>query len=288
MTLSPNLSASTLWRTRYAMSFDSYFTKDNLDTYLKELAKEFRKLNGTAMPAEIILIGGAAILANYGFRDMTTDIDAVIRASSSMKDAINRVGDKYELPNGWLNADFTRTASYSPKLVEVSMHYKTFSNVLEIRTVSAEYLIVMKLRSGRKYKNDLSDVIGILAEHEKRGQSITQESLDAAVQTLYGGWDDIPADSKQFIDDTMNAGNYADVYAAVSEEEKQTKGVLLQFEKDYPNAANESNVNDILKTLKARKAEPARESVLEKLKRPLDAPATDSKKKKPRDKDIER
>lgn len=35
--------------------------------YLKELAKEFRKLNGKTMPAEIILIGGAAVLANYGF-----------------------------------------------------------------------------------------------------------------------------------------------------------------------------------------------------------------------------
>jgi hypothetical protein len=270
------------------MSFDSYFTKDNLDTYLKELAKESRRLNGTAMPAEIILIGGAAILANYGFRDMTTDIDAVIRASSSMKDAINRVGDKYELPNGWLNADFTRTASYSPKLAEVSVHYKTFSNILEIRTVSAEYLIAMKLRSGRKYKNDLSDVIGILAEHEKRGQPITRESLDAAVQTLYGGWDAIPSDSKQFIDDTMNTGNYADVYAAVREEEKRTKNVLLQFEKDYPSAANESNVNDILKILKARKAEPARESALEKLKRPVNAPAPDSNKKKSHEKDMER
>ena len=70
------------------------FTKENLDTYLKELAKEFRKINGKSMPAEIILNGGAAILVNYGFRDMTTDVDAIIHAASSMKDAINRVGDK--------------------------------------------------------------------------------------------------------------------------------------------------------------------------------------------------
>ena len=146
----------------------NFFTKENLDTYLKELAKEFRKLNRKDMQAEIILIGGAAILTNYGFRDMTTDVDAIINAASSMKDAINRVGDKYDLPNGWLNADFMRTASYSSKLVEVSVHYRTYSNVLEIRTIASEYLIAMKLRSGRKYKNDLSDIIGILAEHERR------------------------------------------------------------------------------------------------------------------------
>ncbi len=52
------------------------FTKDNLDTYLKELSREFRKLNGKQMPAEIILVGGASILINYGFRDATYDCDA--------------------------------------------------------------------------------------------------------------------------------------------------------------------------------------------------------------------
>lgn len=75
------------------MSSDS-FTKDNLDTYLKELAKEYRRRSGKHMQAEIVLVGGAAILTNYAFRDMTTDVDAVIHAASSMKDAINYVGDK--------------------------------------------------------------------------------------------------------------------------------------------------------------------------------------------------
>ena len=112
------------------------FTKENLDTFLKELGKTFRKLNGTSMPAEIILIGGAAILACYGFREMTTDVDAVIIASSAMKDAINCFGDKFGLPNGWLNSYFTHTSSYSPKLNEVSVYYKTFSNVLRVRAVS--------------------------------------------------------------------------------------------------------------------------------------------------------
>lgn len=68
------------------------FTKDNIDLYLKELAKEYRKLVGKGMSAELILIGGASVLINYGFRNMTTDIDALIRASSGMKDAIDRVG----------------------------------------------------------------------------------------------------------------------------------------------------------------------------------------------------
>ncbi len=234
------------------MSSDTVFTKENLDAYLKELAKEFRKLNGAAMSAELILIGGAAVLANYGFRDMTADIDAVIQASSAMKDAINRVGDKFKLPNGWLNADFMRTESYSAKLAEVSTYYKTFSHILEIRTISAEYLIAMKLRAGRKYKNDLSDIVGILAEHEKRGTPLSRERITHAVETLYGGWAKMPMDAKQFIDDVMQNGSYAEIYAAVSEQEKQAGELLIKFEKNYPHVVTDENAEEIIKTLKAR------------------------------------
>ncbi len=229
------------------------FTKENLDTYLKELAKEFRRLNGKSMPAEIVLVGGAAILTNYGFRDMTTDIDAVIHAASSMKDAINHVGDKFDLPNGWLNADFMHTGSYSPKIDEFSVYYKSFYGVLSVRTIAAEYLIAMKLRSGRKYKNDLSDVIGILAEHEKKGMPITFEKIDVAVKNLYGGWDSFPEDSKPFIEDALKNGDFENVYASVKNDEIESKDILVDFEKDYPKVAKESNINDILKTLKEKR-----------------------------------
>ena len=67
---------------------DQPFTKENLDQFLKELAKEFRKRNGKSVPADIILIGGASVLINYGFREMTYDMDAIINAASSMKDTI--------------------------------------------------------------------------------------------------------------------------------------------------------------------------------------------------------
>lgn len=119
------------------MSFD-IFTKENLDTYLKELAKAFRKINGKSMPAEIVLVGGAAILTNYGFRDMTTDIDAVIHAASSMKDAI---------------------------------------------------------------KN----------------------------------------------------GNFENVYASVKNTELESRNLLIEFEKEYPNSTNESNADEIIKSLKEKR-----------------------------------
>lgn len=238
------------------------FTKENLDTYLKEVAKEYRKLCGKSMPAELILIGGASILANYGFREMTTDVDAIIRAASSMKDAVNRVGDKFDLPNGWLNADFRRTDSYTAELEQYAVYYKTFSNVLTVRTISAEYLIAMKLRSGRQYKNDLSDVLGILAEHEKLGQPITMEQIKQAVCNLYESWIELPETSIQFIDRTMQDGNFSDRYAEVLANEREFRDVLIEFQKDYPGVTNASNANDIIQSLKERQKKP---SVLERL-----------------------
>ncbi len=236
------------------LSENNVFTKDNLDMYLKALAKEFRRLNGKAMPAEIILIGGAAILANYGFRDMTTDIDAVIHAASSMKDAINRVGDQFNLPNGWLNADFMKTASYSPKLDQFSVYYKTYSNVLRIRTMSSEYLIAMKLRSGRQYKNDMSDVIGILAEHERRGEPITMEAVNTAVENLYGSWEGFPAASKAFIESAIAKGDFEKIYADTILSEKENKRDLIDFEENYPGVTTEGNVQSILAALKAKRS----------------------------------
>lgn len=231
------------------------FTKENLNQYLNALGKEYRKLKGKGIPAEIILVGGAAIIANYGFRDMTTDIDAFIQAASSMKDAINHVGDQYGLPNGWMNADFCYTASYTDKLSECSEHYRTFANVLDVRTVGAEYLIAMKLRSGRQYKNDMSDIVGILSEHEMHEMPITLERIRSAVIRMYGSWDVLPEISKTFIEDVMASKNYAAIYAQTVANEKESKETLIRIEEDYPGEITEDNVNDILKELRKRQQE---------------------------------
>ena len=235
------------------MSTDISFTKENIDRYLKELAKEFRRLNGNKMPAEIVLVGGASILANYGFREMTYDMDAIIQATSAMKEAINHVSDSFGLPNGWLNTDFARTKSYSPKLIQYSTYYKKFSNILTIRTVFAEYLIAMKLMSGRKYKSDLSDVIGILREHEKRGKSISMGQIKTAIIALYGSFETIPKDSADFLEGDMASGDLETMYQQYRKEEQDSKNVLLDFEKQYPGVTTEDNIEDILKAAKARK-----------------------------------
>ena len=228
------------------MSVEKGFTKENLDYYLKELAKEFRKRNGKNMPAEIVLVGGAAILANYGFREMTYDIDAVITASSAMKGAVNAVGDRLGLPNGWLNADFKNTSSYSPKLSQYSKYYRTYSNVLNIRTISAEYLVAMKLMSGRRYKKDLADIIGILGEQERMGEPLSYQQIDCAVKNLYGGWDNISEYAIQVLKAALDSENLKELFMEQEREETLSKQVVLQVQKYEEEKVKESNINEII------------------------------------------
>ena len=229
------------------------FTKDNIDLYLREIAKEYRKRIGKGTPAELILIGGASVLLNYGFRDMTMDIDALISAASVMKDVINYVGDKFGLPNGWLNTDFRNTGSYTPRLVQFSTYYKSYYRVLTVRTVRAEYLIAMKLRAGRQYKNDLSDILGILADHEKKGTPIQMEQIKKAVCDLYGSWEKIPASSREFIEKTMADGRFEELYEEVTAGEKEARELLIQVEQNYHGAVGEANAGDIIAILRRKK-----------------------------------
>ena len=198
-------------------------TKDNLDSFLKELGKEYRKLAGKKMPAEIILIGGAAVLAKYGFRELTYDIDAVVFAASAMREAILRVRDNHELPHGWLNSDFKKTTSYSEKLYEVSVYYKTFSNVLTVRTITAKYLLAMKLMSSRAYKYDLSDIVGILREHQMENNPISRKDVEEALITLYGKDVELSEASTELLDIAFNHKDYDALYLTTRNSEIETK-----------------------------------------------------------------
>ena len=228
------------------MFVEKGFTKENLDYYLKELAKEFRKRNGKNTSAEIVLVGGAAILANYGFREMTYDIDAVITASSALKEAVNTVGDRLGLPNGWLNADFKNTSSYSPKLLQYSKYYRTYSNVLNIRTISSEYLVAMKLMSGRRYKKDLSDIIGILSEQERMGEPLSYQKIDCAVRNLYAGWEHISEYAIQVLKAALDSENLKELFMEQEHEEALSKQAVLQVRKYEGEKVKESNVDEII------------------------------------------
>lgn len=234
------------------MLSDAPISKENLDQYLKELTKEYRKCGGKHTEAEIILFGGAAVLINYGFRQTTYDMDVIICAASSMKEAINHVGDMFNLPNGWMNDNIKETASYTPKILQYTEHYRKYYTV-EFRTVKGEYLVAMKMRAGREYKNDRSDIIGVLWEQEKKGDPLSIERIKKAVEDLYGCYDVISEDVRDFVDRAIQNGEYEELYASVREIEKENENIVLDYQEEKPDVINRDNINKVLEALRKRK-----------------------------------
>lgn len=223
--------------------------KEMIDMYLKELAKEFKRITGRKISAEIIIVGGGSVLLNYDFRMNSVDVDAFNTYDSAIKDAAKLVADKYNLSQQWLNDDFKKTPSYSPRLRQYSSYYKTFSNVLEIRTISREYLVAMKMVSGRKYKNDLSDILGILYYHYKSNDEITYQQIEKAVVDLYSNFDRIKEDVVEFVKTAIENKTFVDGYNLQKENEQSIKDNLIQFEEKYENVLSEDNIDDIINKL---------------------------------------
>lgn len=224
--------------------------KENLDKYFTDLAKEIKKEFGRDSRFEIIIVGGASIILNYNFRQSTKDIDAYFSAKSGLKDAINRVGDKNGLPNGWLNSDFIKTPSFSTKILEHSKYYRTFNHVLAVRSIEDEYLIAMKLVSFRQYKYDQSDIAGII--NHSKGENVTFEKVDKAVVELYGGWNGITDNAKEFLQECLKTKD-ANFYKKVRQSELENKEILLKMnEKDLQNLSD-TNIPNLLNAAKETK-----------------------------------
>ncbi len=223
--------------------------KESIDTYLKELAKEFKRITGRKTNAEIIIVGGGSVLLNYDFRMNSVDIDAFNTSEEAVRAAALIVAEKYNLPNDWLNDDFKKTKSYSPKLREYSVYYKTYANVLEFRTINREYLIAMKMVSGRKYKNDLSDILGILYYHYNKQDEITFEQIEKAVNALYGGFERISDETKEYVMSAIQNKSFIKGYEKQKENEQSIKARLITFEEKFPNMTSEDNIDDIINQL---------------------------------------
>ena len=226
------------------------FTKDNIDNLLFQLAKEYKKRNKNNTAAEIIIVGGAAIVSKYGFRPSTTDIDSLIFASSSMKDAINTVGDKNGLPTGWINDDFRKTSSYTEKIRQYSRFYKLFANILEVRMLPAEYDVAMKLASLRPYKYDLSDAIGII-----KSESIMREQIEKAVLDFYGSFDNLshPDEARKLLDSIFSSDDLEELYDSTRTSESDNRVILKDIDENYPKLLNEGNLASVLEAAKRKR-----------------------------------
>lgn len=237
-----------LWRWMSLMYVKEAFNREDINYYFHLLSKEIKKEFGRSIRLELIIVGGASILLNYNFRNSTTDVDAYISTGSSIKDAVCRVADKCNISRNWINSDFVKTSSYSDKLTEISKHYKTYNQVLEVRTVQSEYLIAMKIETLRVYKHDKSDILGILQACKNDGNKITIENILRAYEKLYNK--ELAGEKLEFLK-TLFEGNIR--YEEISYEESINKNLLIAFDGKYENVLREDNLEKVLEKLKNKK-----------------------------------
>ena len=201
--------------------------KEKLDAYFKELGKLLRKrMKGNVLPCELVVVGGASIILNYGFRQSTIDVDCADTNGVLMNEIVNEVAEKYNLPTNWINTDFVNTKSYSDKLIQYSAFYKSYGNgALSIRTVKDEYLVAMKIVSARRYKNDYSDIFGIIDECREKDKPLDMSLIEKAIVDLYGSLDFADETAllitKKIIDNDSNLS-----YSNISNNEKANVEII--------------------------------------------------------------
>ena len=232
-------------------------TKENAYPILKAFAKEYKKQNGTSVPVELVIVGGGSILLNYGFREVTQDLDIMVQSMSLVKNVSYRIADLYNLPDNWLNTDFMHTASYSDKLREVSKHFCSFNNgSLEFRTVNGEYLIAMKMVSAREYRNDISDVVGILIYMKNESEDFSMDRINHAIDFLYGKRENVIKEEvynkvKEYA--KWSVAELEKEYHVLTQMEKQTKQELIDINEKYQGVVKEESIDKVIEGLRRRK-----------------------------------
>lgn len=233
------------------MQSEGKITRDNAVDIIKEFAKEYRRELGK-VPGEIIIVGGGSIMLNYKFRDATQDFDVILKTASGVDDVIKKIADNYGLPRDWMNSDFKKTSSYSDALFEVSKHFKTLNNgTLEIRTVSGVYLIAMKLRAHRGYRNDVSDAIGVMFEEMEKGSIITFEDIKNAYAKLYneGLHEQLLEQLKTIC--KMSLDELKEFYKKQNFSEQKIKGQVISYI-DEGASINVRNVDEVVTKIREK------------------------------------
>lgn len=125
-------------------------TKEELTRALTRLAGE---LDTLGLTGEILLTGGASMCLVHSARDMTKDIDALYEPKSVINGIVEKIAAEENLPEGWLNDSVKGFITQdAPREDFLSLPG------LKVTTVTAKYLLAMKLISARYGETDYADV----------------------------------------------------------------------------------------------------------------------------------
>jgi hypothetical protein len=129
-------------------------TKEQILKYLRQLGDE---LDALAMRGEILLTGGAAMCLVYEARDMTKDIGALYEPKDVINGLAAKIAERENLSADWLNDSVKGFLGVNAP-VEDFIAWKG----LKVQTVSAEYLLAMKMLFVRCGETDYEDILFLM------------------------------------------------------------------------------------------------------------------------------
>ena len=124
--------------------------RGELESLFDELAEELARLSTSV---DVVMVGGAWMLW-HAQRASTRDVDSARRFDTDLHDAVDRVGARHDLRQGWLNDAaamfWPSEASYDDCEIVYERH------ALVVRTPDPEIIFVMKLyRADPQDREDL-------------------------------------------------------------------------------------------------------------------------------------
>ena len=125
-------------------------SKDQILKCLSELGEELAALG---MQGEILLAGGASMCLVHEARDMTKDVDALYEPKTIINSIAINIAERNGLPRDWLNDGVKGFIGANASTEEFMCLCG-----LRVQTVSAEYLLAMKLMSARYGEKDYDDI----------------------------------------------------------------------------------------------------------------------------------
>ena len=111
----------------------------------------------------------------------------------------------------------------------------------------------MKLIAGRKYKNDLSEIVGVLMEYEEQQRLISLNQINQSLLTLYGQSELPDAELMHWLVQLMQHESYRKVYDQVRREEANNQSMVIEAIEQGSKVFSESDVDAVLALIRERK-----------------------------------
>jgi len=129
---------------------------------------------------EVCLVGGAYMCVALSARPSTKDIDAIFQPADIVRNAIEYISIKHQLPSDWLNDG---VKGFFPKEIDLKDGIEIWSGSnLLVWGPKPEYVLAMKIASSRTETHDIDDLVFLA----KLTGLKTADSLIELVHKYYG------------------------------------------------------------------------------------------------------